>query len=88
MSDLIRKADVLKLIHNAGGCDATDEYSKGWDELANHLHSEVEALPTAYDVDKVVERLEDIESHCLEMCDWQGQSAIESAIEIVKGGGK
>ena len=43
--------------------------------------------PTAYDIDKVVEELEKIEQHCLDMSDWQGQSAICDAIEIVKQGG-
>ena len=42
--------------------------------------------PTAYDVDKVVEELEKIEQHCLDISDWQGQSAICDAIEIVKQG--
>lgn len=43
--------------------------------------------PTAYDVAKVVEELKKIEEHCLDMNDWQGQSAIVDAIEIVKQGG-
>ena len=48
---------------------------------------DIDVQPTAYDVDKVVEQLEKVEEHCLDMHDWQGQSAIEKAIEIVKGGG-
>ncbi len=36
----------------------------------------------------VVKELEKIEQHCLDMSDWQGQSAIFDAIEIVKAGGK
>lgn len=31
--------------------------------------------------------MEKIEQHCLDMSDWQGQSAICDAIEIVKQGG-
>lgn len=46
----------------------------------------IAAQPTAYYVDKVVEELEKIEQHCLDMSDWQGQSAIFDAIEIVKQG--
>ena len=42
--------------------------------------------PTAYSVDKIVEELEKIEQHCLDMSDWQGQSVICDAIEIVKQG--
>ncbi|GEM_PF-1980686 len=33
---------------------------------------------------RILSKLEGIEVHCLEMSDWQGQNAIESAIEIVK----
>ena len=33
---------------------------------------------------RILSKLEGIEVHCLEMSDWQGQSAIESAIEIIK----
>ena len=43
--------------------------------------------PTAYDIDKIVEELEKREEHYVEMLDWQGQSAICDAIEIVKQGG-
>lgn len=41
---------------------------------------------TAYNVDAVVAELEEIEEHCIEMYDWQGQSAILDAIDIVKRG--
>ena len=30
----------------------------------------------------LIERLNEIEEHCLNVCDWQGQSAIEDAIAI------
>ena len=43
--------------------------------------------PTTYDIDKVVKELEKREEHYVEMLDWQGQSAICDAIEIVKQGG-
>lgn len=42
---------------------------------------------TAYDVEKVVAELEKIEEHCIYMFDFQGQSAIDNAIDIVKRGG-
>lgn len=54
---------------------------------AETAFSMLEAQPTAYDVDKVVEQLKEVEAHCLDMYDWQGQSAVEEAIEIVKAGG-
>lgn len=34
--------------------------------------------------EKIIEKQKGIETHCLEMNDWQGQSAIVDAIEIVK----
>ena len=55
-------------------------------DKANTLCELIDAQPTAYDIDKVVEELEKIETHCLEMNDCQGQSAISDAIEIVKQG--
>ena len=47
----------------------------------------IKEQPTAYDIDKIVEESETIDQHCLDMSDWQGQSAICDAIEIVKQGG-
>ena len=44
----------------------------------------VDEQPTAYDIDNVVVELEKREEHYVEMLDWQGQSAICDAIEIVK----
>lgn len=43
--------------------------------------------PTAYNVEKVVAELEELEQSRLEMYDWQGQSATSDAIDIVKRGG-
>lgn len=42
---------------------------------------------TAYDKEKVVAELEEAEQSRLDMYDWQGQSAISDAIDIVKRGG-
>ena len=74
MSDLISRSQLLKEIETWGGC-------------VEALHEYVQNMQTAYDIDKVVEELEKIEQHCLDMSDWQGQSAICDAIEIVKQGG-
>lgn len=35
-------------------------------------------------MERIAERLEEQEEHCLEMHDWNGQTAICNAIEIVK----
>lgn len=38
-------------------------------------------------MENIKEELKKIEEHCLEMHDWQGQSAIYDAIEIVEKAG-
>lgn len=43
--------------------------------------------PTAYDIEKVAAELEEYEQGRLEMYDWQGQSAVSDAIDIVRKGG-
>ena len=35
-------------------------------------------------IDKLIERLEEVEEDCLGMQDWRGQSTIEYVIEIIK----
>ena len=32
MNDLIRRKDVEQMLKDLGGCDAIDEYDKGWDK--------------------------------------------------------
>ncbi|MFQ9515376.1 MAG: hypothetical protein ACLRZ9_06070 [Eubacterium sp.] len=78
-NDLISRKEVLKLIHTSGGCDSSNDYDKGWDECVDHLYSEVESMPTAYDPDKVVEQLEEYGRN--------GDLYLQSVIEIVKEGG-
>ena len=74
MSDLISRSQLLKEIETWGGC-------------VDALHDYIQNMSTAYDVDKIVDELEKREEHYVEMLDWQGQSAICDAIEIVKHGG-
>lgn len=86
----------MKLI----GADALKEYcmnaSKSDDDFRRvslaTLASVIDAQPTAYDVDKVVEQLEDYGNE--EMCYYKNtpyekciEECINKAIEIVKGGG-
>lgn len=54
---------------------------------AKSVFDMIKALPTAYDVEKVVAELEELEQSRLEMHDWQGQSVASEAIDIVKRGG-
>lgn len=83
MSDLIRREDVIKLVNQFvfGLCKEQN------DEVRRTFNKYIEKMPTAYDIDKIVEELEKREEHYVEMLDWQGQSAICDAIEIVKQGG-
>ena len=76
MCDLINREDVIKCLQENGWLDDTNI-----DEL-------IETIPTAYDVDKVVEELE---LHSFEL----GTDTLPAhyvrlneAIEIVKAGGK
>lgn len=55
------------------------------DDMFYALAQKIDAQPTAYDPDKVVEQLEEA---CISLSDYPGYTVdIEKAIEIVKGGG-
>lgn len=59
---------------NCAECCGCETYDKGYQKCR------------ADERERIVGELGKIEEHCLEMLDWQGQSAIEKAIEIVRGG--
>ena len=81
MSDLIRRSKVISVL------EQLEEHSlSGKMDISNAIYL-LKNQSTAYDIDKVVEELEKREEHYVEMLDWQGQSAICDAIEIVKHGG-
>ena len=86
MSDLISRSELIKVLKDRATNEAIMGYMTAYD-VTNSIIDEVEEQPTAYDIDKIVEELKKIEQHCLDMSDWQGQSAICDAIEIVKQGG-
>ena len=77
MSDLISRSKLLKEIETWGGC-------------VEALHEYIENMPTAYDIDKVVEELKTDSSVKL----YGSQNSdnymipVKRAIEIVKAGGK
>lgn len=56
MSDLIRKSDVIKLIN----CFAFSLYKEQDNKIKKVLKEYIEKMPTAYSVDDVVEKLEEI----------------------------
>ena len=90
MSDLISRSELLKrfLVNKDGhriperDCDNLEVFVSIKD-----VKTIIKEQPTAYDIDKIVDELEKREEHYVEMLDWQGQSAICDAIEIVKHGG-
>ena len=74
MSDLISRSALMSRIES-------ERRQWGEDYDAEQILGDIEDAPAVYDVDKVVEKLEDylFEKHCVE-----GDSKID---EIVKGGG-
>lgn len=76
MSDLISRSQLLKDIETWGGC-------------VEALHEYIQNMPTAYDVDKVVEELEKESFTTTDtVCGGIFEAIrITSAIEIVKQGG-
>ena len=97
MGRLIDADDVISLLAN----HHFDDSKENTDLLIHNLCKEVKSIPTAYDVDAVVEQLEKkIQTHerCIEYEkkngtiteEFQQRKAVEvlkDAIEIVKGGG-
>ena len=94
MSNLIRREDVIKLVNQFvfGLCKEQN------DEVRRTFNKYIEKMPTAYDIDKVVEELEQkkeevqrMRNTCvalsdLEVCDIENVT-YKRAIEIVKHGG-
>ena len=94
MSDLIRREDVIKLVNQFvfGLCKDQN------DEVRRIFNKYIEKMPTAYDINNVVEELEQkkeevqrMRNTCvalsdLEVCDIENVT-YERAIEIVKQGG-
>ena len=80
MSDLISRSQLLKQIETWGGC-------------VEALHDYIQIMPTAYDINKVVEELNRIRAKKTcnkEKCDTKEICRIcvvDDAIEIVKQGG-
>lgn len=75
MSDLISRSQLLKEIETWGGC-------------VEALHEYIQNMPTAYDVDKVVAKLEKKRDKLSEEGCCLSAKQIKDAIKIVKAGGK
>ena len=71
MSDLISRSELLKEIENWGGCvEALNEY--------------IQNMPTAYDIGKVVEDLDEYITKIV----GRKSALYQTIMQIVKGGGK
>jgi hypothetical protein len=84
MNDLISRKAVYEMLHGLGGCDATDEWADGWDKAIDSAIKELDKIPTAYDVDKVVGQLERERKF---YANWKGKAVVpkEEMIGISKG---
>lgn len=103
MSDLISRSEVIDLLYKT-----FDEYRIATDKTStlggfgSEVFKRIREMPTAYDVDKVVEELEERKeerekqykrasmedgSYMLSKCFSEGARAYGNAIEIVKQGG-
>ncbi|MGN0608972.1 MAG: hypothetical protein ACI4J6_07180 [Oscillospiraceae bacterium] len=51
--EYIEREAIYDKLHNIGGCDATDDWSKGWDKAIDAAINIIEAIPAA-DVVEVV----------------------------------
>ena len=50
MDKYIERRAIIEKLNEIGGCDASDEWSKGWDQAINTAVKAVEKLPAAADV--------------------------------------
>ena len=93
MGRLIDEGELAKVLKERATNEAICGYMTAYD-VTNSIIDEVKEQPTAYDVDKVVEQLEEIrvKKTCnKEKCDTKELCRIcvvDDAIEIVKAGGK
>ena len=71
MSDLISRSELLKEIENWGGC-------------VEALHEYIQNMPTAYDIGKVVEDLDEYITKIV----GRKSDLYHTIMQIVKGGGK
>lgn len=91
-NDLIKRRDTIENIwslFNNTYNDAT-RFDAEETELAKRILSDVQTVideqPTAYDVDKVLERLEDAHIDCFITGYYKYNRAIDESIKIVKAG--
>ena len=80
-NDLISRSTLMSHIES-------ERRQWGEDYDAEQILGDIEDFPTAYDVDKVVEQLEELKKECEDQLqDYDPNYFIDKAIKIVKGGG-
>lgn len=42
--ELIRKSDVYEMLHSLGGCDADNQYDRGWDDAVSNAIEELNLI--------------------------------------------
>lgn len=98
MSDFVRKSDVLDLLYGIFNKYrmSTDKTHSICNSFGNEVFEEIKNMPTAYDVDKVVEELNELDVKAItrykngNFGDFDGVEYYikkREAIEIVKQGG-
>lgn len=81
MGRLIDEGELIKVLEERATNEAICGYMTAYD-VTNSIIDEVKEQPTAYDLDKVVEQIEEDKKHTFDGCINK-----RKAIEIVKGGG-
>lgn len=59
----LESEEILKIVADLGGTDASDEYSKGWDEAVNAVYSEINKLVEI----EFCKPINDYEQECIEL---------------------
>lgn len=89
MSDLISKSTTIKALESKKkgfkDCISKEEVqlNKEWNKAVDECISEIQMLPTAYNVDKVVEQLNVLH----DLVNLNQKLAVSQSIDVVKAGG-
>lgn len=73
--EYVMKDDVIALLAELGGCDATDEYDRGWDNAITGAINSVSEMK-GYEIKMLEEYLQEYEKAVAEK-DWKEVSRIE-----------
>lgn len=85
--DLISRKAVVDLIDKLGYINVSNHDDFRANCRMDKIRQEVSELPTSFDKEKVIMKLEEVGQECNECNDIFGVEAIEYATEIVEKGG-